>query len=89
MEMTTKMKIKSLKCVKKSIKLQENAKKALKIPDTYTKLTTTHVITFPESRSSVKMVSSLKLDQRLIRPPLSSLVSSLLHSYSWLHTFTT
>merc|ERR1719162_2255800 len=48
MEMTTKMKIKSLKCVKKSTKLQENANKALKIPDTYTKLTTTLVITFPE-----------------------------------------
>merc|ERR1712238_78968 len=89
MEMMKKMKIKLLKCVNKSTKVQENVNKALKQLDTYQKLTTTHVITSPALKSFVRMVLSLKLDPRQTRPLLSSLVSSLLPLYFWPLTCTT
>mmetsp|Transcript_67826 Transcript_67826/g.102291 ORF Transcript_67826/g.102291 Transcript_67826/m.102291 type:complete len:254 (-) Transcript_67826:204-965(-) len=88
-ETTTKMKMLLSKCVSKSTLPQESANLLLKPLVTSTRPTRPPATTLPESRSSARMVLSHKWDPRPTRLLLSSLASSWLPLFFWLHTSTT
>mmetsp|Transcript_15888 Transcript_15888/g.36777 ORF Transcript_15888/g.36777 Transcript_15888/m.36777 type:complete len:233 (-) Transcript_15888:309-1007(-) len=88
-ETTRKMRMRSLRCVNKFMKVPESASKGLSLPDTYHQPTTMRVTTLLESRLFARMESSPRLDQRLTKLLRSSLASSLLPLCFLLLMFTT